>query len=181
MQITATVTIVFLTTTALADAGAEPIKTALSKPVLDPNRVVGELQDYCSRMPAWPMARTPAEWQTYADAIRQQVLDRVVFRGEASRWRDAQARVEWFDTIDGGPGYRIKKLRYEALPGLWIPALLYEPEKLEGKVPVVMNVNGHDGNGKAAAYKQIRCINRVGVRGLVGRAQSASRTRCGRE
>ena len=28
-----------------------------------------------------------------------------------------------------------------------------------GKVPVMLNVNGHDGNGKAADYKQIRCIN----------------------
>ena len=41
------------------------------------------------------------------------------------------------ETIDGGPGYRIKKLRYEALPGLWVPALLYEPTQLDGKVPVV--------------------------------------------
>ena len=61
-----------------------------------------------------------------------------------------------------GAGYRIKKLRYEALPGLWIPALLYEPDNLGDKrVPVVMNVNGHDGKGKVAPYKQIRCINQA--------------------
>ena len=41
----------------------------------------------------------------------------------------------------------MKKLRYEAIPGLWIPALLYEPEKLSGKVPAVLNVNGHEANG----------------------------------
>ena len=63
-------------------------------------------------------------------------------------------------------GYRIKKLRYEALPGLWIPALLYEPEKLKGRVPVVLNVNGHDSKGKAAPYKQIRCIN-LAKRGML--------------
>jgi dienelactone hydrolase len=67
----------------------------------------------------------------------------------------------WLNTIAGGPGYRIKKLRYEALPGLWIPALLYEPEKLAGRVPAILNVNGHDRNGKAAPYKQIRCINQA--------------------
>ena len=87
------------------------------------------------------------------------MLDNVVFRGEAATWRDYAGKVEWLDTIDGGEGYRIKKLRYEALPGLWVPRLLYEPTKLAGKVPVVLNVNGHDGNGKAADYKQIRCIN----------------------
>jgi hypothetical protein len=49
-----------------------------------------------------------------------------------------------------GPGFRIRKLRCEALPGLWILALLYEPEKLQGKVPVALAVNGHDRrNGKA--------------------------------
>ncbi|MBC8117442.1 MAG: hypothetical protein H7062_23845, partial [Candidatus Saccharimonas sp.] len=59
-----------------------------------------------------------------------------------------------------------KKLRYEALPGLWIPALLYEPEKLSGRVAVGLAVNGHDPLGKAAKYKQIRCIN-MAKRGMV--------------
>jgi hypothetical protein len=106
-----------------------------------------------------PMPSNPDEWNSYADRVRRDVLDRVVYRGAAAEWRDAKTRVEWLDTIDGGPGYRIKKLRYEAVPGLWIPALLYEPEMLDEKVPVVMAVNGHDNNGKAAKYKQIRCIN----------------------
>jgi hypothetical protein len=68
------------------------------------------------------------------------------------------------------PGYVVKKLRYECLPGMWIPALLYVPDKLAddkaAKVPVVLNVNGHDGKGKAADYKQIRCINLV-KRGMI--------------
>src|SRR4029079_11680479 len=75
-------------------------------------------------------------------------------------------RVEWLDTIAGGPGYRIKKLRFEAIPGLWVPALLYEPEKLKGRVPVVLNVNGHDSKGKPAPHKQIRCIN-LAKRGML--------------
>ena len=29
------------------------------------------------------------------------------------------------------------------------------------RVPVVLNVNGHDAKGKAADYKQIRCINQA--------------------
>jgi hypothetical protein len=94
------------------------------------------------------------------------VLDRVVYRGEAAAWRDADCRVEWLDTIEGGQGYSIRKLRYEALPGLWIPALLYEPTTLEGRVPAMMAVNGHDRAGKAAPYKQMRCIN-LAKRGMV--------------
>ena len=81
-------------------------------------------------------------------------------------WRDAKTKFELLDTIPGGPGYSIRKLRYEALPGLWIPGLLYLPEKITGKVPVHLAVNGHDGVGKAAPYKQIRCIN-LAKRGVI--------------
>lgn len=87
------------------------------------------------------------------------MLDEIVLRGEAQVWKDAQTKVEWLETIEAGPDYRIRKLRYEALPGFWIPALLYEPRQLSGKVPVTLQLNGHDSNGKAAGYKQIRCIN----------------------
>src|SRR6185436_5101593 len=101
-----------------------------------------------------------------AGRLRRETFKRVIFRGEAARWRDAKTKVEWLDTIDGGPGYRIRKLRFEALPGLWIPALLYEPAKLSGKVPVMLAVNGHDRDGKAAPYKQERCIN-LAKRGMI--------------
>ena len=47
------------------------------------------------------------------------------------------------------------------LPGLWIPALLYEPENLTGKVPAILNVNGHTPLGKQYPPKQIRCINQA--------------------
>ena len=91
----------------------------------------------------------------------QDVLDRIVYRGKSAQWRDGEARVEWLDAIPGGDGYHIRKLRFEVLPRLWVPALLYEPKTLEGRVPVVLNVNGHDPNGKAARYKQMRCINQA--------------------
>src|SRR5262249_20151928 len=119
-----------------------------------------------ARILPMPVVQTAAEWEAYANRIRADVLDKVVFRGQAAAWRDAQTKVEWLDTIAGGPGYQIKKLRYEALPGLWIPALLYEPAKLAGKVPAILNVNGHDPKGKAAPYKQIRCIN-LAKRGIL--------------
>src|SRR4029077_18588138 len=86
--------------------------------------------------------------------------------GEANEWSKAPLKVEWLETIPGGPGDRIRKLRYEVAPGWWIPALLYEPDKLAGKVPVFLNVNGHDPVGKATEYKQMRCINQA-KRGII--------------
>ena len=110
--------------------------------------------------------KTVAEWERIAGRMRANALQYVIYQGAAASWHDAPMKIDWLETIEGGPGYRIKKLRFEALPGFWIPALLYEPEKLEGKVPVILNVNGHDANGKAADYKQIRCIN-LAKRGML--------------
>lgn len=145
----------------------EDIKALVGKEIIGPNLTLEQTQAYASaRVPAMPEVKTVTEWEALAGKMRQETLDRVVFRGEAARWRDAKTQVVWLDTIEGGPGYRIKKLRYEALPGLWIPALLYEPDKLSGRVPVMLAVNGHDGKGKAADYKQIRCIN-LAKRGML--------------
>jgi hypothetical protein len=143
-----------------AEKGA--VQVLLEHEVIGPHLASTEVQDYLDdHIPRRPEVTSQAAWEKEAERVRTGVLDRVVYRGEAGQWRDAALGIEWQETISGGPGYRIKKLRYEALPRLWIPALLYEPEKLAGKVPVVLNVNGHDPNGKAAGYKQIRCINQA--------------------
>ena len=107
--------------------------------------------------PLQKAADAPA-WQREADRLRQRVLDEVVFRGVPASWRHARPRVIWSETIEA-EGYRIKKLRFEAVPGLWIPALLYEPAKLSNKVPAVLNVNGHAATGKSTSYKQMRCVH----------------------
>ncbi len=143
------------------------LEALLAKEIIGPRQTLRETQEYLeSRVPRMPVVKTAAEWEEHASRLRAEMLQKVVFRGEAINWLDAPAKVEWLETIPGDEGYRIKKLRYEALPGLWIPALLYEPAKLEGKTPAVLNVNGHDANGKAAVYKQIRCIN-LAKRGLL--------------
>jgi len=134
----------------------------LSRDILELDGPWREIQSYCaSRVLPLPKVSTLQEWETFAVKTRERILDEIIFAGEASLWRDLPLRVEWLDTLEGGGGYRIRKLRYEAVPGLWIPALLYEPEILEGKVPAVLNLNGHDPNGKSADYKQIRCINQA--------------------
>jgi dienelactone hydrolase len=146
------------------------LKAVLAREIVGATLPMVEVQRYCElRVPRMPAVKTRADWEAEAARLRADMLAKVVFSGEAARWRDTPARVEWLDTIPGGPGYRIKKLRYEALPNLWIPALLYEPEKLpeRGKVPVILNVNGHAGApGKAVPYKQIRCIN-LAKRGML--------------
>ncbi|MDX1946739.1 MAG: DUF1080 domain-containing protein [Pirellulaceae bacterium] len=160
------------TTAVPTPPSAEQLGEILKTPILTEGTPQKEVEAYCEarvvRLPAAdaPERKSAAAWKAYADKVRQDALDQVVFRGEAAKWRDANCKAEWQETIDGGEGYRIKKLRYEAIPGLWIPALLYEPTKLDAKAAVFLNVNGHDGKGKAAGYKQIRCIN-LAKRGVI--------------
>ncbi len=144
-------------------AEAGQLEALLKREIVGPVHPMAEVQRYCeARVPQMPKVRSAADWEKEAARLRAAVLEKIVYRGEAARWRDAPAQVVWLDTIKGGPGYRIKRLRYQALPGIWIPALLYEPEKLSGKVPAVLNVNGHVGApGKAYVPKQIRCINQA--------------------
>ncbi len=153
-----------------ATADDEPsafLNSALGHEIIGPRQAMAEVQDFTeARIPRMPDVKSAVEWTELANRYRADVFDKVIFRGKAASWRDAGTKVEWLDTIEGGPGYRIKKLRYEAVPGLWIPALLYEPEPLVGKVPVVLNVNGHDPKGKAVDYKQARCINQA-KRGMI--------------
>lgn len=146
-----------------ATAAESDLKTWLTKPILEKDQPWKEVQAFIApKVPGMPEVSSVAAWEKTADRIRKDVLKKVVYRGEAAKWRDTKLNVVWLETIEGGPGYKIQKLRFEALPGLWVPALLYVPNQLSGKVPVVMNVNGHDRkHGKAADYKQVRCINQA--------------------
>ena len=143
------------------------IAKALTEKIIGPALALEEVRVFNeTRVPEMPRVRTAAEWKTKNAQMRKDVLDKVIFRSSAAKWRNTPLKVEWGDTLENLPGYRIKKLKFEALPGWWIPALLYEPLNLKSKVPVVMNVNGHARTGKATDYKQLRCINLV-KRGMI--------------
>ena len=83
-----------------------------------------------------------------------------MFHGWPKEWVDGPAKFEDLGIFQSGDGYRIRKLRYEIVPGFQSVALLYEPEHLAGRLPAILNVNGHDYKvGKASEFKQKRCIN----------------------
>src|SRR5688572_22920483 len=96
---------------AAADTPAD-LGPVLAKPILDPNLPLSEVQAFCeARVPGMPKPASVAEWEQHAARMRADVLEKIVFRGDAKAWRDAPAKVEWLDTIQGGPGYKIRKLR----------------------------------------------------------------------
>jgi len=115
-------------------AAESDLKTWLSQPILEKDQPWKEVQAFIApKVPGMPEVGTVAAWEKTADRMRKDVLNKVVYRGEAAKWRDTKLNVVWLETIEGGPEYKIQKLRFEALPGLWVPALLYIPNQLSGK------------------------------------------------
>ena len=157
-----TAALAILATSSGTRSTAAEVEELLKREILSAVRPLSEVQRYCdARVPRMPKLAAAAQWEAEAERLRKRVLQQVVYVGKAAQWRRGELRVQWLETVAGGPGYRIKKLRFEAAPGMWIPALLYEPEKLSGKVPAILNVNGHSPEGKAYVPKQHRCINQA--------------------
>jgi dienelactone hydrolase len=150
------------------DKPVDPFVKAITAPLVDRAEAHGQIyQEIMTRIPAATCPDTADAWTEQARDLRRRVLDEVVYKGTPAEWIDAKPEVKWLDTIETDQGYKIRKLLYEGYPGLWIPALLYEPNVLSGKVPAVYNTNGHVGaEGKAIGYKQLRCIN-LAKRGML--------------
>ena len=144
-----------------AQTTPEQVARLLEPALQTPDVVEYQLLQYLDHKT--PILKPPANsaaWTEESKRIRQHVLNDVIFHGWPREWVDAPLKAEDLGAIPSGPGYRIHKIRYEIVPGFQAAAILYEPEHISGKIPAILNVNGHVGApGKAVEYKQKRCIN----------------------
>jgi len=93
-------------------ASEAEVKAILGRSIIGPALSMAEVQQFCEKLvPRMPKVQTAAQWDAEANRLRAAMLERVIFRGEAAKWRDAPTKVEWLGVIPGGPGYRIKKVR----------------------------------------------------------------------
>jgi dienelactone hydrolase len=148
---------------AIASSQSRPrdIAPILERRLETPDVVAFQVRQYLfQRVPKLSAPQSATHWSAETERIRKNLLDDVVFHGWPTEWVDAPPKFEDLGTIESGKGYRIRKLRYEIVPGFQSTAILYEPENLTGKIPAILNPNGHELQlGKAAEYKQKRCIN----------------------
>lgn len=98
--------------------------------------------------------------------MRKHILHDVAFHGWPVEWVESAPKFQQVGATESRNGYRVTKLRYEIVPGFDAPAILYEPEKLGGRAPAILNVIGHEPKGNAAEYEQKRCIN-FAKRGII--------------
>jgi sugar phosphate isomerase/epimerase/dienelactone hydrolase len=54
-------------------------------------------------------------------------------------------------------GYTVENIAIEILPGVWINGSLYKPSKYKGKIPVILNPDGHWEKQRYRADCQYRC------------------------
>lgn len=143
-----------------AQSDAEMVTPLLSDDAIPASVAEFQVRQYLANRVAPPPTATGAQqWTEEEKRLRQRMLE-VVYHGWPPEWVNSPPRFEEVGVIEGGAGYRLRKFRYEIVPGFQSTAILYEPLKLQGKVPAVLNVNGHVGApGKWIEYKQKRCIN----------------------
>ena len=150
----------FAAGTACGQATHRLVDPLLRQPIQSSPVVADELRHFMlARVPSLSLPATARQWETEAERLRLHELS-VLYHGWPQPWIDASPKFEKVGTIER-PGYRIVKLKYEIVPGFYSAALLYEPEKMLGKLPAILNVNGHGPGGKAVEHKQKRCINQA--------------------
>jgi len=157
----------FAMMTAHGQTTARSLQSLLQQPV-EPTAVTAfELQQYLShRIASLPAPRTANDWADREQKLRKHILDDVAFHGWPTEWVQSAPRFQQVGPTELRNGYRVSKFLYEIVPDFEANAILYEPEKISGRAPAILNVIGHEPKGNAAEYEQKRCIN-FAKRGIV--------------
>ena len=143
------------------------LHSLLAQPVEPAAASALQMEQYLShRITPLPSPRSASDWADQEQRLRKHVLDDIAFHGWPGEWVQSAPNFQEAGVIESGNGYRVRKFRYEIVPGFAATALLYEPEKTNGRVPAILNVIGHEPMGNAAEYEQKRCIN-FAKRGIV--------------
>ena len=143
---------------AFAQADPRDLAPILKEEILAPAVALRELREHIVARVAKPPAPSSApQWTDASKRLRQQLLENVVFHGWPKAWVETASRFEEQGVIEAS-GYRIRKLRYEIVPGFFSAALLYEPSGARARRAAILNVQPHGAPGKAVEFTQKRCV-----------------------
>ena len=83
-----------------------------------------------------------SDWEAAKDQRRTEFLEMMGLQGKPFEGKRSPLNVTKTGVIQK-KGYRIEKLYYESLPGLYVPANLYIPDDIKKPVPAILYVCGH--------------------------------------
>ena len=99
--------------------------------------------------------KTPADW------LKRQQLVRSRLREIFGRFERNGLLNPVVTGIVQKKGYRIEKIMYQSMPGMYVTGCIYLPDSIHGRVPAILNVMGHDQEAFRAALYQVIIINLV--------------------
>ena len=82
------------------------------------------------------------DWEVIRDQRQEEFLEMMGLQGKPFTDKRSSLNVVKTGLIQK-EGYRIEKLYYESLPGLYVPANLYIPDGIKKPVPAILYVCGH--------------------------------------
>src|SRR5277367_3004219 len=133
----------FAMMTAHGQTTARSLQSLLQQPV-EPTAVTAfQLQQYLShRIAPLPAPLTANDWADQEQKLRKHILDDVAFHGWPTEWVQSAPRFQQVGPTELRNGYRVSKFLYEIVPDFEATAILYEPEKISGRAPAILNVVG---------------------------------------
>jgi dienelactone hydrolase len=138
----------------------DTVASLLEKEVQPKAVTAYQLQRYLMKnLPKPVVPRTAEQWNAEVQTLRKHILKDVAFHGWPREWIDSDPRFEQTEMIETKHGFHVRKYRYEIVPGFASTAILYEPERMNGRVPAILNLTGHDPLANLTEYEQKRCIN----------------------
>lgn len=96
---------------------------------------------------------TLAEWEKRKADLKPCVLEEL----KLSHLPASPANKPIITPVRKFNGYTVENIAIEILPGVWINGSLYKPIKYKGKIPVILNPDGHWDRQRYRADCQIRC------------------------
>src|SRR5947207_3476881 len=122
-------TFVFAAGYVFGQSDPDEIGQVLGEEILAPSVAVHQVKSYIlSRVAPPPTVTNAPQWTEEEKRLRQHLLQDVVFHGWPDEWVNTPPRFEDVGVVETGQGYRLRKLRYEIVPGFQSVAILYEPE-----------------------------------------------------
>ena len=144
---------------AKAQATPNTVAPLLEEPVLSRAVAAYQIQKFLMKdIPKPVVPATAAQWNVEKQRLKKHLLNDIAYHGWPPEWIEGAPRFELTGVIATNHGYRVRKYRYEILPGFLSTAILYEPEQVSGRTPAILNLTGHESLGNLTEYEQKRCI-----------------------
>jgi dienelactone hydrolase len=115
---------------------------------------------YVARSEKITMLKTKEDWLKRQEEVKSTLSD---IMGEFPKKDPLNVRGTGIIKMDG---YRIEKIVYESTPGSYVTGCVFIPNKVNGRIPAVLNVMGHDREGFRTELYQIIIGNLV-KRGII--------------